>query len=78
MSFRKPLLAGVALAMGAATLVAPAQASIIDRPHFKVLGVVIVWAADDANGNTPIATDFIINDTTGAGDTDLIGGTTVD
>ena len=57
---------------------APAHASIIDRPHFKVLGVVIVWAADETDGSTPIATDFVINDTTGSGDTDLIGNTTTD
>lgn len=77
MSLRKLLLAGVTLVASAAA-VAPANASIIDRPHFKVLGVVIVWAADDSTGGTPIATDFIIDDTSGAGDTDLIGGTAVD
>lgn len=78
MSFRKLLLAGAALAASTAA-VAPANASVIDRPHFKVLGVVIVWAADDTGaGSAPVATDFIIDDTTGAGDTDLIGGTDVD
>lgn len=69
MSFRKLLLAGAALAVSSATLAAPANASIIDRPHFKVLGVVIVWGANDADGSTPIATDFVIGD---AADTDLI------
>ncbi|MDJ0922493.1 MAG: hypothetical protein QNI84_15300 [Henriciella sp.] len=69
MSFRKLLLAGAALAVSTATVVAPAQASIIDRPHFKVLGVVIVWGADDSDGSTPIATDFVIDD---VNDTDLI------
>lgn len=69
MSFRKLLLAGAALAVSSATLAAPASASIIDRPHFKVLGVVIVWGANDADGSTPIATDFVIGD---ASDTDLI------
>ena len=78
MSYRKLLLAGAALAASTLSVSAPANASIIDRPHFKVLGVVIVWAADDATGTTPIATDFIINDTAGSGDTDLIGGTDVD
>lgn len=72
MSFRKLLLAGAALAASTAAVSAPANASIIDRPHFKVLGVVIVWAADDSDGSTPIATDFVIDDTTGAGDSDLI------
>lgn len=78
MSYRKLLLAGAALAASTMAVSAPANASIIDRPHFKVLGVVIVWAADDATGATPIATDFIIDDAAGAGDTDLIGGTDVD
>jgi len=81
MSFRKLLLAGAALAASTAAVATPAHASIIDRPHFKVLGVVIVWAADDTNGNTPIATDFVIDDSVGgvaASDTDLIGGTAVD
>ena len=76
MSFRKILLAGAALAASTAA-VAPANASIIDRPHFKVLGVVIVWAADDSDGSIPIATDFVIDDdaTGTAADTDLIAAT---
>lgn len=81
MSFRKLLLAGAALAASTAAVAAPANASIIDRPHFKVLGVVIVWAADETNGNAPIATDFVIDDSVGgvaANDTDLIGGAAVD
>ena len=41
----------------------------VDRPHFKVDGVAIVWAADP-NGTTPIASDFIVNN--GVGETDLI------
>jgi len=72
MSIRKLLLAGATLAVSTFALTAPANASIIDRPHFKVLGVVIVWAADDSNGNTPIATDFVINDNAPTGDSDLI------
>lgn len=79
MSFRKLLLAGAALAASTAAVATPAHASVIDRPHFKVLGVVIVWAADDATGTTPIATDFVINDdAAGSNDTDLIGGAAVD
>ncbi|MDG1825583.1 MAG: hypothetical protein P8H62_04860 [Henriciella sp.] len=76
MSFRKILLAGAALAASTAAM-APANASIIDRPHFKVLGVVIVWAANDADGSVPIATDFVIHDdaTGTAADTDLIAAT---
>lgn len=81
MSIRKLLLAGAALAASSAAITAPANASIIDRPHFKVLGVVIVWAADESNGNTPIATDFVIDSNNGgiaSNDTDLIGGVNVD
>ncbi len=78
MSNRKLLLAGAALAASTAAAVSPANASIIDRPHFKVLGVVIVWAADETDGSTPIATDFVIDNDLGANDTDLIGGANVD
>lgn len=81
MSFRKLLLAGAALAASTAAVATPAHASIVDRPHFKVLGVVIVWAADDSTGNTPIATDFVIDDSVGGvatSDTDLIGGSALD
>jgi len=78
MSYRKLLLAGATLAASTMAAVAPAHASIIDRPHFKVLGVVIVWAADESDGSTPVATDFVIDDTTGSGDTDLIGNTATD
>lgn len=78
MSIRKLLLAGTTL-MASAAIATPANASIIDRPHFKVLGVVIVWAADETNGGTPIATDFVIDsDDGGNNDADLIGGTSVD
>ena len=45
-------------------------ADTIDRAHFKVDGVAIVWAAD-STGTTPIVSDFIVN--TGSGSTDLIG-----
>lgn len=81
MSIRNLLLAGAAIAVSTATVAAPASASIIDRPHFKVLGVVVVWAADESNGNTPIATDFVIDSNIGgtaSNDVDLIGGTAVD
>lgn len=43
--------------------------SVIDRPHFNVDGVAIVWAAD-ASGTTPIVSDFIID--SGGADSDLI------
>lgn len=73
MKLKKALLAGAAFAMAAT---APAQASIVDNPHFKVLGLVIVWGAD-ASDNSPIVSDFIIDTGTGttaaaSGDADLI------
>jgi len=48
-----------------------AIAGQIDRPHFKVLGTVIVWGAD-SGGAAPTVTDFVVDDSTGAGDSDLI------
>ncbi len=69
MNIRKLMLAGSALAVMTA---APAQASIIDNPHFKVLGLVIVWGAD-ASGTAPMVSDFVIDsDATGSNDADLI------
>lgn len=55
-----------------AAAAAPANASIVDNPHFRVLGLVIVW------GDGNIASDFIVDTATGAGDADLIGGTAAD
>lgn len=81
MSIRKLLLAGAAMAVSTATVATQANASIIDRPHFKVLGVVVVWAADESSGATPIATDFVIDSNTGgtaSNDVDLIGGAAID
>jgi len=79
MSFKK-----LALAAGAATLMtaSSAYASVIDRPFFKVLGVVVVWGADDFDsngGNAPVVSDFVLL-TTGSGTAgaDLIGGTAAD
>ncbi len=69
MSYRTLLLAGAALATSSLTSFTPAGAAVIDRPHFKVLGVVVVWAANDADGSTPIASEFIIGD---GSNTDLI------
>jgi len=65
MNFKKVLLAGAAMLAATA---APANASIVDNPHFKVLGLVIVW------GDGNIASDFVIDTATGAGDADLIAG----
>lgn len=65
MNLKKALFAGAALM---AMVGAPAQASIVDNPHFRVLGLVIVWSGD-ASGN-PVVNDFVIG--TGGGGTDLI------
>lgn len=63
----------------AATLAvfAPSAVSeMVDRPHFNVSGIVIVWGADGAS-NAPVVADFVIDSGTGgsaatSGDQDLI------
>lgn len=67
MNMKKVLLAGSALVAATA---APANASIVDNPHFKVLGLVIVW------GDGNVVNDFVIDsDNTAANnDADLIAG----
>ncbi|MDJ0919831.1 MAG: hypothetical protein QNI84_01785 [Henriciella sp.] len=51
-----------------------ASAQVNDRTTFAVEGIVVVWGADSA-GQSPIVSDFIINDSNVArGDTDLIAG----
>ena len=74
MKLRKLMLAGGAVAALAG---APAQASILDNPQFRVLGLVIVWGADGFDtGNAPVVSDFIIDVNGGSlptGDADLIG-----
>ncbi len=75
---KKTALKKLAIATGvAAAIAAPAsQASIIDNPFFRVLGVVIVWGADNG-GASPIASDFVLMNSAGgsgtAGD-DIIAG----
>lgn len=75
MSIKKIALAGGV----AATLMAgTAYASVIDRPFFQVLGVVVVWGADDSATTAPVVSDFVL--LTPAGGTagaDLIGGQNV-
>lgn len=60
MSFKKIALAsGVAASLLAST----AYASVIDRPFFQVLGVVVVWGGTDfdENGSTaPVVSDFVL------------------
>lgn len=48
----------------------PAMTDMVDRPHFRIDGMAIVWAADSA-GTTPIASDFIVEHN--GVSTDLIG-----
>ncbi|MEO1304809.1 MAG: hypothetical protein AAFV37_07530 [Pseudomonadota bacterium] len=48
---------------------APSASGTIDRPHFKVDGVAIVWAAD-AGQTAPIVSDFVIGQN--GSNTDLI------
>ena len=65
------------LAMGlGSVLYGAAQADTIDRPHFELEGLVIVWAADAA-GAAPVVSDFILDSgngtsAAGSGDVDLI------
>ena len=47
--------------------------SVQDDPHFKVIGAVVVWAADET-GAAPIVSDMVINTSAGANDRDLIAG----
>jgi hypothetical protein len=64
------LTAGIAAAM---SMPATSQASVIDHPFFRVLGVVIVWGTDTAAGTLPIASDFVLmNGTSGSAGDDLI------
>jgi hypothetical protein len=71
MKLRKLLIASTAIA---ASTLAPAQAAVVDNPHFKVLGLVIVWGADGFNGTgtAPVVSDFVID--TGAGTTAATSG----
>ena len=68
--FGAVLRMGVICAGTAIWALPPAMTDMVDRPHFKVDGVAIVWAAD-SSGNTPIASDFIIEN--GGTNVDLIG-----
>ncbi|MBL4855222.1 MAG: hypothetical protein JKY25_13420 [Robiginitomaculum sp.] len=72
MKLKKLLLAGGAAAIVTAST---AYASILDRPFFQVLGVVIVWGADSVDGTVaPIASDFVLlTPASGAAGADLIG-----
>ncbi|MEO0607829.1 MAG: hypothetical protein AAFY82_06325 [Pseudomonadota bacterium] len=61
-----------ALIVGAGLSLSPVSVGdTIDRPHFNVDGIAIVWAADQGQA-TPIVSDFILDN--GAADLDLISG----
>ncbi|MEC7289188.1 MAG: hypothetical protein VXW22_03735 [Pseudomonadota bacterium] len=61
-----------AVAIGGGLCLSPTSTgSVVDRPHFNVDGMAIVWAAD-ASGIAPIVSDFIIEN--GGANTDLING----
>ena len=75
MSFKKLALAtGVAASLLAST----AYASVIDRPFFQVLGVVVVWGGTDyseAGGTAPVVSDFVLlTPASGSAGADLIAG----
>ncbi len=75
MSFKKIALAGSV----AATLMATtAYASVIDRPFFQVLGVVVVWGGTDFDenaGTAPVVSDFVLlTPASGTAGADLISG----
>jgi len=78
MSLKKLALAG---GVAASLMAGTAYASVIDRPFFQVLGVVVVWGADGnaAGSNAPVVSDFVLL-TSGSGNAgaDLIGGTAQD
>ena len=79
MNMKKLLLAGGAAALMTAS---SAYASIIDRPFFQVLGVVVVWGADGVEtDNAPVVSDFVLlTPASGSAGADLIaadGGTVI-
>jgi hypothetical protein len=78
MSFKKLALVG---GMTASLMAGTAYASVIDRPFFQVLGVVVVWGADGnaAGSNAPVVSDFVLlTEGSGNAGADLIGGTAQD
>lgn len=56
MSMKKFALAG---GVAASLMAGTAYASVIDRPFFQVLGVVVVWGAD-STGTAPVVSDFVL------------------
>ena len=78
MSIKKLALAG---GVAASLMAGTAYASVIDRPFFQVLGVVVVWGADGnaAGAAAPVVSDFVLlTEGSGNAGADLIGGTAQD
>jgi len=76
MSFKKLALAG---GVAATLMASTAYASVIDRPFFQVLGVVVVWGGtdfDDGSGTqAPVVSDFVLlTPASGTAGADLITG----
>jgi len=75
MSFKKLALAG---GVAATLMASTAYASVIDRPFFQVLGVVVVWGGTDyneASGTAPVVSDFVLlTPASGSAGADLIAG----
>ena len=70
----------IALASGvvASLMAGTAYASVIDRPFFQVLGVVVVWGGtdfDENSGAAPVVSDFVLlTPASGSAGADLISG----
>lgn len=75
MSIKKLALAG---GVAATLMASTAYASVIDRPFFQVLGVVVVWGGTDFDENTgtaPVVSDFVLlTPASGTAGADLISG----
>ena len=80
MKLKKLLLAGgvavvVTVCAAVRFLGYPVCASIIDRPFFQVLGIVVVWGADGIDGinDAPVVSDFVLlTNATGTAGADII------
>lgn len=75
MSIKKLALAG---GVAATLMASTAYASVIDRPFFQVLGVVVVWGGTDFDenaGTAPVVSDFVLlTPASGTAGADLISG----
>jgi len=75
MNLKKFALAGGALAV-LATAGSVANAKVVDKPKFKVGGLVLVWGGTSADADATVVSDFYL--LTGSSSTDLIGGSAND